>query len=361
MQALPTDDMNYKILIVDDEPSNLRALQRLLARHYTVITAGGGAEALELILQHDFAAIICDQRMPQMTGIEFLIQAADLRQQTVRILLTGYTDVETLVEAINSGAVYQFVTKPRNNDDLLQTVRRALEHYESIRESHRAKLDLARMQARCDAVRSGALGLWSEIIRSKSPDLPAHAERMSGYARAVATVLSLDGNAARTVATAARIFPSLYGPETVSEVLGSANITDAERERRSAELTDSLEVFTEFASDDDFREIADMLRFTNENFDGSGYPDKLAGDRIPLASRILAAVRAYDFLTAVGQHGRTLSHEQAIRHLSIASQDRYDPQIIDAMTRFAFVSQIPEALGSGAAPLLPGVSFGAVE
>ena len=353
--------MNYKILIVDDEPSNLRALQRLLARQYTVITAGGGAEALDLILQHDFAAIICDQRMPQMTGIEFLIKAAELRQQTVRILLTGYTDVETLVEAINSGAVYQYVTKPWNNDDLVQTVRRALEHYESVRESHRAKLDLVRMQARCDALRAGALGLWGEIIRMRSPELHAHAERISGYARAVATVLSLDGNAARTIATAARIFPSLYGAETVSEVLGSANLSDQERERRSADLSDSLEVFTEFSADDDFREIADMLRFASEYFDGSGYPEKLAGDRIPLASRILAAVRAYDLLTAVGQHGRILSHEQAIKHLSIASQDRYDPQIIDAMMRFAFVSQIPEAVGAGTIPAILCSTFAAVE
>ena len=338
--------MNYKILIVDDEPSNLRALQRLLARHYTVITAGGGAEALELILQHDFAAIICDQRMPQVTGLEFLIKAAELRQQTVRILLTGYTDVETLVDAINSGAVYQYVTKPWNNDDLLQTVRRALEHYESVRDSHRAKLDLARMQARCDALREGSLGLWSEITRMKSPDLLPHAERISTYARAVATVLSMDGNAARTVATAARILPALYGPETVPDVLGVANLTEPQREQRCAELSEALELFTEFSADDEFREISDMLRFANENFDGSGYPEKLAGDRIPLASRILAAVRAYDLLTAVGQYGRTLSHEQAIKHLSIGSQDRYDPQIIDAMTRFAFVSQLPEASGA---------------
>ena len=157
---------------------------------------------------------------------------------------------------------------------------------------------------------------------------------------------SLDGNAARTIATAARILPAFYGPETVSDVLGVANLTEPQREKRCAELSDALELFTEFSADDEFREISDMLRFANENFDGSGYPEKLAGDRIPLASRILAAVRAYDLLTAVGQHGRTLTHEQAIKHLSIGSHDRYDPQIIDAMTRFAFVSQLPEALGA---------------
>jgi response regulator RpfG family c-di-GMP phosphodiesterase len=194
------------------------------------------------------------------------------------------------------------------------------------------------------------------MIRTKSADLAAHAERMSGYARAVATVLSLDGNAARTIATAARIFPSLYGPETISDVLGAANLTESQRVRRSAEVSDLLEVFGDFSADDEFREIADMLQFASENFDGSGYPEKLAGDRIPLASRILAAVRAYDLLTAIGQHGRTLSHDQAVKHLSIGSHDHYDPQIIDAMTRFAFVSQVPEALRAN--PIQNGIFSG---
>lgn len=342
--------MNYKILIVDDEPSNLRALQRLLARDYAVITANSGDEALELILQHDFAAIISDQRMPQMSGMEFLTKAAKLRQQTVRILLTGYTDVETLVEAINSGAVYQYVTKPWNNEDLVQTVKRALEHYESIRESHRSKLDMARMHARYEAVRAGSLTLWGELIRMRFPDLLPHAERMSDYARTIAGLLSQDGRSIHAISTAARIFPSLYGANTVSDVLGATNLTEAQRAERTAELSVSLGLFGDLIADEEFREIGDMLRFASENFDGSGYPEQIAGDRIPLASRILGAVRAYDLLTAVGQHGRSLTHEQAIKHLS---PDRFDPQIIDAMKRFEFVNQVPEALRAGVLQMVP--------
>jgi adenylate cyclase len=333
--------MKYKVLIVDDEPSNLRALGRLLARDYTVVTAGGGAEATELILQHDFAAIISDQRMPGMTGIEFLIKAAQLRQQTVRLLLTGYTDIETLVDAINSGAVYQYLTKPWNNDDLLQTVRRALEHYESIRQSHRSRLDIARLHDRCEALRAGAFRLWDALIKTRFPELLPHARRMSDHARTVATLMSLEGSQALLIAAAARIFPALYTPHTVSEVLGATSLTGAEREKRIAELNESLDAFNDLAADEEFREIADMLRFANEHFDGSGFPERLVGDRIPLASRILAAVRAYDLLTAVGQHGRVMSHDQAIMHLTSGSMDRFDPQIIETMTRFAFVSQIP--------------------
>ena len=104
--------MSYKILIVDDEPANLRTLARLFREEYQVMTAGSGAEALELLIQHDVALLITDQRMPGMTGIELLKNTVSLRPRMVRMILTGYTDVEALVEAINCGEVYRYVTSP---------------------------------------------------------------------------------------------------------------------------------------------------------------------------------------------------------------------------------------------------------
>jgi DNA-binding NtrC family response regulator len=123
--------MTYKILIVDDEPANLRSLERLFRADYEVLTAGSGTEALELLSQHDVALLITDQRMPAMTGIELLQKTVPLRPRMVRIILTGYTDVDALVEAINCGQVYRYVGKPWNNDELKLTVKRALEHYET--------------------------------------------------------------------------------------------------------------------------------------------------------------------------------------------------------------------------------------
>src|SRR6266480_5820484 len=123
--------MPYKILIVDDEPANLRALQRLFRDTYEVLAVDSGKEALELLLQHDIPLLITDQRMPGMTGIELLKDTVSLRPQMVRIILTGYTDVDALVEAINCGQVYRYVTKPWNNEELRVTVKRALEHYET--------------------------------------------------------------------------------------------------------------------------------------------------------------------------------------------------------------------------------------
>jgi DNA-binding NtrC family response regulator len=145
--------MDYKIVIVDDEPANLRLLERLFRQDYKVLTAGSGEEALGLLAQHDTALLITDQRMPNMSGLELLKRTAELRPHMVRMILTGYTDVGTLVEAINSGLVYQYVTKPWSNEDLRLTVARALEHYESIRTRHELEMKNRRLASRLDEIR----------------------------------------------------------------------------------------------------------------------------------------------------------------------------------------------------------------
>jgi response regulator RpfG family c-di-GMP phosphodiesterase len=140
--------MTYKIMIVDDEPANLRTLERLFRPVYQVVTAPSGAEALTLLDQHDIALLISDQRMPAMTGIELMMKTVAVRPQMVKILLTGYTDVGALIEAINSGLVYRYLTKPWNNDDLRTTVSRALEHYEVMKSKHILGMENQRLRAR---------------------------------------------------------------------------------------------------------------------------------------------------------------------------------------------------------------------
>lgn len=144
--------MKTKILIVDDEAANLRALQRLFRKDYDVLTAQSGAEALTLLQQHDVALLITDQRMPAMTGIELLQKTVPLRPHMVRILLTGYTDVGTLIEAINCGHVYRYVTKPWNNDDLCLTVSRALEHFAANKSRHSLEMANERFRTRLSEI-----------------------------------------------------------------------------------------------------------------------------------------------------------------------------------------------------------------
>ncbi|NEP10627.1 MAG: response regulator [Symploca sp. SIO2C1] len=124
-----------KILVVDDEPDNLDLLYRTFRRNFQVLRAESGAEALSVLAtEGEVAVIISDQRMPQMKGTEFLSQTVPQFPDTVRIILTGFTDVEDLVEAINSGQVYKYITKPWDAKHLIELVQTAVETYEVLKQ-----------------------------------------------------------------------------------------------------------------------------------------------------------------------------------------------------------------------------------
>ena len=128
-----TDEHEHTVLIVDDEANNLHVLKTVLEDQYEVLTAASGFEALEVI-QHaknpeQINLIISDQRMPGMSGVEFLEKTISLIPHSVRIILTGYTDVEDVIDAINRGRIYQYVIKPFERRELLLTVQRAIESY----------------------------------------------------------------------------------------------------------------------------------------------------------------------------------------------------------------------------------------
>ena len=117
------------ILYVDDEESNLRIFKTTFKRHYQVFTALSGAEGLEILAENEIHLIITDQKMPKMTGIEFLERVLPLYPDPIRIILTGFSDVEAIIKAINTGSVYRYITKPWNKDELKITIDKALETY----------------------------------------------------------------------------------------------------------------------------------------------------------------------------------------------------------------------------------------
>ena len=137
----PVDETT--ILIVDDEPRVLDALEAILAAEFRVLRAGHGAEALErLAAEPEVAVIVTDHRMPGMTGIELLRLSQERAPDAVRIVLTAYTDVDSLMEAINTGRIYHFVPKPWEPNELLLVVRRAAERYSLARENARLRDEL---------------------------------------------------------------------------------------------------------------------------------------------------------------------------------------------------------------------------
>src|SRR5262245_48388246 len=103
---------SFPILVVDDEADNLDAFRFNFKKTFQILTATGGEEALGILREHDVAVIVTDQRMPKMTGLELLKAARAVRKDAVGIILTAFTDVEVLIEAINLGQIYRYITKP---------------------------------------------------------------------------------------------------------------------------------------------------------------------------------------------------------------------------------------------------------
>lgn len=129
---------NRTLLLVDDEENILLSLTRLL-RHegYTILSADSGRQGLSLLKKHSVDVILSDQKMPEMTGVEFLSKAKILYPDTIRIILSGYTDLESILNAINKGEIFKYVTKPWDNDLLVKSITEAFEQYELKQENKR--------------------------------------------------------------------------------------------------------------------------------------------------------------------------------------------------------------------------------
>ncbi len=136
------------ILVVDDEPEVLRSLHDLLRRDYRVLTFERGPEALKALHEVDPPVVMTDQRMPQMTGVEFLRHVKRLRPDSTRLLFTGYADLKAVIDAINEGNVFRYITKPWDTEEMQTVVRQAVEHHDLLVERRQLIGELQEKNAR---------------------------------------------------------------------------------------------------------------------------------------------------------------------------------------------------------------------
>lgn len=134
------------LLLVDDEENILNSLRRTLRRDgYKILTAMGGEEGLNVLAEHEIGVIVSDQRMPGMIGSEFLSRAREQYPDTVRIMLSGYTELNSVTDAINQGAIYKFLTKPWEDDLLRANIQDAFNHYDLHQENKRLSDELVEL------------------------------------------------------------------------------------------------------------------------------------------------------------------------------------------------------------------------
>lgn len=209
-----------RLLVVDDEPDNLDLLYRTFRREYQVLRAESGKKALE-VLEDDgeVAVIISDQRMPEMSGTEFLSKTVPDFPDTVRIILTGFTDVEDLVQAINNGQVYRYITKPWEPDTLRQLVEQAANTYELLKQSNHALY-----VAECQNQLMSTVTQLGGLVISENEALQLVAD---GWGKTLSAQLcAIQCLEAEKDMSALAVFGDLCGQELNSNTLVQATISD---------------------------------------------------------------------------------------------------------------------------------------
>jgi cyclic di-GMP phosphodiesterase len=336
--------MPQKILIVDNEPADLQRLESLFGLTYQVLCAVSGEEALRLLEQHDVALLITDQRLPGMTGTKLLELAAELRPHMVRIILTADTDANALVAAINRGQVYRYATKPWDDEDLRLTVVRAIQHCEVTRSHYEADETNKRLTRRLQAMTRGVVRAIADTLEAKDRYVYGHARRVSGYASAIGRRMRLSGPLLEQLSLAALLHDvgKISTPDSV--LLKPAALDEEERavvrlhSERGARL---------LAAVPEMEEVAAAVLHHHENYDGTGYPEGLAGELIPLASRIIHVADAYDAMTSPRPFRAALDHEQAVRALNEGAGTQFDPEVVAAFCGLEALAQIRGHIARG--------------
>ncbi len=326
--------MKHRILFVDDEPANLRMLERLFRDDYDVMTAPSGFEALDILKQYEIELIVTDQRMPGMTGIEFLKQATKLRPQSVRIVLTGYTDVGDLVEAVNSGVVYRYITKPWINADLKQTVLSATRHYDTNKGQHLLLQENKRLNDRLRVTVDGFVHTVVEVIGHRNNHLAEHCQRTANYAAIIGEKFNLGAKDMKQLALASSLHevPNLWLPFDMG--IDRSALTKDQFQMTRSRFETGLKLITIIP---DLEEVANILMYQHEHYDGSGFFAGLDGERIPLKSRILAIASALDDYSSRNFSTGAKSADPPTVWLKKHAHIEFDPMIIQACLSSDFI------------------------
>ncbi len=352
------------ILCVDDEVNILSALRRLLRpTGWRVLTAPSGAAGLEVLASEPVDLVISDMRMPQMDGAQFLEQVRLRWPHVMRLLLTGYADIESTVKAINRGQIYRYIAKPWNDAELPLIIKEALERTQLLSENERLQtltrqqneqlrelndglerkviertaellqvnsfLDLANRQLKQKFLVS--IKMFTGLIELRGGVIAGHSRRVSELARRLAQQCGLDERTCHDIFLAALLHD-----------IGKLGLSDALLSRPVSAMNGTqMAEYCRHASDgeaalmplEELREAARLIRSHHEHFNGHGFPDSLCGEEIPLGSRILAVVNDYDGFQIGTLAERRLTPEQALAMLRQLAGKRYDPELVEGFAR----------------------------
>ena len=287
-------------VLVADDADNVRALfcQLLAGDGYTVLTAADGTSALEAAQRHRPHVLLLDVRMPGADGIEVCrrVKSAPETRLTPVILVTGLADSCDRMEGIEAGCD-DFLTKPVNAHELRARVR-----------------VLARMKQLIDELDSAeaAFLTLALTIEARDPSTNGHCERLARYAVNLGTALGLSGDDLGALHRGAYLHDvgKVGVPDSVLLKAGPLTREEIELMRRHTEIGDAL-----CAPLQSLRRVRPIIRHHHERLDGSGYPDRLRGDEVPVLAQVVSIVDVYDALTTDRPYRKALTHADAVREL----------------------------------------------
>ncbi|MEI7473143.1 MAG: HD domain-containing phosphohydrolase [bacterium] len=328
----------HTILVVDDEMENLSLLNRSLRKEFDVLTAQSGMEALELVKQHgtNISIIISDQKMPGMTGTEFLTQAAILYPNIIKMLLTAYTDVDAMVDGVNNCNLFQYINKPFDLDELKLAVDQAVKAYELTLNRNILAKDLRELFF--TTVKS-----ISSALDAKDAYTHGHSYRVTMYALILACAMNIDDETKEQIEIAGLMHDigKIGVPEGI--LCKAGKLTNDEFDVIKQHPGMGRKILSEINKLDD---VSFWLGSHHERWDGKGYPLGLKGDEIPLPARILSVADTYDAMTSNRSYRKGLAHSVAIEEIQKCTGAQFDPEItrifMELEQVFYSASQEPE-------------------
>ncbi|NOY62006.1 MAG: response regulator [Gammaproteobacteria bacterium] len=356
-QQVTNSTAQATLLCVDDEVQILKALQRLFRPlPYRVLTANSGKQALQILEQEMVDVVISDMRMPQMDGAVFLERVADTWPQTVRMLLTGYADLSSAVDAVNKGHIYAYLSKPWNDNELTLAVRRAVKQQALEVLVQRQNQELKQLneqledkvQARTAELRQ-TMGFLEEANESLKKQYATsvkvfanlmdmrdggvaeagkgHSRRVGEQARQLALKMELGAGDVQDTLFAALLHD--IGKIALPDALLGRTYKEMSIGERLQFEQHPLIGQTALIGMEYLHGAAALIRSHHERYDGSGYPDKLHGEQIPLGARILAVVNDYDALLTGNFSTLHYSPLEARDFLLGERRRRYDPVVVE--------------------------------
>ncbi len=375
----------HQILIVDDEANIANALKRVFRnKGYQIHTALNGADGLVCLESNkeSISLIISDQRMPGMSGSEFLEQAKRIRPEIIRILLTGYSDVSAIVDAVNKGEIHRYFTKPWNDEQLLVQVEQALEQYELVLENRRLNalvqnqnkqlyelgmkqksiieaktLELEKKNKALNKSFISTINLLITFVDAINPSLGSYAKQTASLAKRVAKDYNVQDEALEHIEIAGLLHDiGLLGLPAELMIKDESEMTQGEAKFFREHVTISLFLIQNVEK---LKPVTEIVLHHHEHFDGSGTPNSLKAEAIPLGSRIIAAAGEYAKIVNLWPEDKNkmikkakiafgseiiknledltsaaMLHEIGERSLMLGENNKYDPEVIMKLIKY---------------------------